>query len=361
MTAESALETASPFREATLRIVLAIAGEASDPRGGLSAALVTALQAVDPRVEVLQLSQEEVAFFESRRPLHSTQPTPTQQRLAALLGRADVLITFPQVPADLAEHLPTLRWLQLLTAGADELPDYEAWLRRVPVTTVREVRARPVAEYAIMLLLAFAKRLDGSIALRRRRQWDRLQGIELRGHSLGIVGLGSIGLETAKLAKCFGMRVLASRRSDTEAPAGTVDTLVPAERLHDLLSASDFVVLTAPSTAATYHLIGEAELRAMQPHAVLINVARGALVDEAALVRALREGWIAGAGLDVFEEEPLDPESPLYTLDNVLISCHSAGTTDQFGERVLPILADNVARFLSGRPLRNRIDPIQGY
>ncbi|MGI8550566.1 MAG: D-2-hydroxyacid dehydrogenase [Dehalococcoidia bacterium] len=328
--------------------------------GELPPMAVEELRRVDDRIVLVQLSDQERSFYSSKQQLLVPQPDELRQAIRARLAWAQVLLTFPQTPPDLSRSVPSLRWLQLLTAGADELPD-QALLERVPVTTIREVRARPVAEYAMLLLLAFAKRLDGSLVLKRTKQWERLQAMELRGRTVGIIGLGAIGSETAQLAKAFGLRVLAIRRTP-EAGAGVdVDKVLAREQLADLLGASDFVVLTAPSTPETYHLIGEAELRAMQRHAVLINVARGALVDEKALIQALAKGWIAGAGLDVFEEEPLSPSSPLYTMDNVLVSCHSAGTTDQFAERVLPVLADNFRRFLAGQPLRNQVDPRRGY
>ena len=345
-------EALHPNKPARLRLLLA---------GYLPPAAITALSAVDPRVDIVQLDAEDGDCYEAKPRLLVPSPSAREQRIAELLRSADVLFTYPQAPLDLAENVPRLRWLQLLTAGGDELPGYQRMLAIVPITTIREARARPVAEYAIMLLLAFAKRLDASFVLKRNRSWDRLSAIELRGRTLGIVGFGSIGAETARLARAFGMRVIATRRTPGDTVTDAADEVLPPARLPDLLRRSDFVVLTAPSTPETKHLIGEAELRLMRPQAVLINVARGALVDEVALVRALREGWIAGAGLDVFEEEPLSTASPLYELDNVLLSCHSAGTTDQFGQRVIPILCDNLRRFLAGEPLRNQIDPLRGY
>lgn len=345
--------SSSPLtRPDAVRLVLA---------GDLPPAAASSLREVDPRIELVQLDAGDYALYASRVRLAGLSPDAPRTRLAALLRSTDVLFTYPQTPLDLLEHTPRLRWLQLLTAGADELPGYRALMHRVPITTIREVRARPVAEYAMMLLLAFAKRLDASLVLKRTRAWDRLSGIELRGRTVGIVGLGSIGAETAHMARAFGMRVIATRRTPSAVLPGDVDELLPPDRLPELLRRSDFVVLTAPSTTETQHLIGEAELRLMPSHAVLINVARGALVDQPVLITALQEGWIAGAGLDVFEEEPLEPSSPLYELDNVLLSCHSAGTTDQFAARVVPILCDNLRRFLAGEPLRNQIDPIRGY
>lgn len=327
----------------------------------LPARALAGLSAVDPRLHVVQLTRREREFFAQGNPLASGVPDRLRGSVARRLARAEVLITFPQAPADLSSSVPRLRWLQLLTAGADELPDREL-IKRVPVTTVREVRARPVAEYAMLLVLAFAKRLHHSIALQGRGQWSRLEDLqELSGKTIGIIGLGAIGSEIAKMAKAFGMRVLASRRSVREGDSALADELLTPGRLPDLLRASDYVVLAAPSTRETYHLIGKAELQMMRRNAVLINVARGALVDEQALIEALRRREIAGAGLDVFEHEPLPSNSRLYELDNVIISAHSAGMTDRFLEAALPILTDNLQRFLAGQPLRNRVDPGRDY
>lgn len=337
--------------ETRLRVLIA---------GELPPAAASAIATLDPRLDVTELTAAERAIYASKTRLNVPKPDALHRSIREQLRTTDVLITFPQTPIDLSDHLPRLRWLQLLTAGVDELPDQKL-LQRVPVTTIREVRARPVAEYALMLVLAFAKSLPGSLVLKRERGWNRLGAMELRGRTLGIVGLGAIGTETARLAKAFGMRIIALRRTTIGEIPEYVDTLLPSERLPELLQQSDFVVLTAPATQATRGMIGAAELRAMPPHAVLINVARGSLVDEQALIRALQKGWIAGAGLDVFEEEPLDPRSPLYEMDNVLISCHSAGQTDQFAERVLPILLENLRHFLANAPLRNRVDPSRGY
>jgi phosphoglycerate dehydrogenase-like enzyme len=280
--------------------------------------------------------------------------------LARALALADVLITFPQSPIDLGSHTLRLRWIQLLTAGADEIPD-RSLLERVPVTTVREVRAHPVAEYAMLLVLTFAKRLRESIELQRLQEWRRLDLAELRGKTLGVVGLGSIGAEVGRLGKAFGMTVIATRRSPVAADAAVADEVLPAGRLPELLRRSDYVVLTAPSTPETFHMIGREELQIMRRAAVLINVARGALVDEAALLDALRAGTLAGAALDVFEQEPLPASSPLYGLPNVLVTSHNAGMTDQFLEGALPILLENLRRFLAGEPLHNQVDPARGY
>jgi phosphoglycerate dehydrogenase-like enzyme len=174
--------------------------------------------------------------------------------------------------------------------------------------------------------------------------------------------MGHIGGEVARLAKAFGCRVLATRRSVSERAAGEgVDELLPASALPYLLAQSDFVVLCVPLTGETRHLIGEAELRAMKPTAVLINIARGAVVDEAALVRALKEGWIAGAGLDVFEQEPLPEDSALWSLENVILTPHISGGTEIYNQRATGIFCENLRRYLAGEPLMNLADAERGY
>ena len=190
---------------------------------------------------------------------------------------------------------------------------------------------------------------------------------------MGIVGYGSIGREVGRLGKAFGMRVLALRRSAGQAKEGYAsehtgdragaipEQFYTPDQLHQMLSRCDYVVVALPLTHETKHLVGEAELRAMKASAYLVNIARGAIVDEQALVRALREGWIAGAGLDVFEREPLPDDSPLWAMDNVLISPHVAGFTPRYDERATALFVENLGRYLSGEPLLNLVDKTRGY
>jgi len=192
--------------------------------------------------------------------------------------------------------------------------------------------------------------------------WYKLGGRELAGQTLGIVGLGSIGRRVAHLGRAFGMRILATRRTVQEGVQDPdVDQLYTTEQLHEMLGKSDYVVLSVPLTQETHHLIGEAELRAMQPHTYLVNVARGRVIDEQVLVRALNEGWIAGAGLDVTEEEPLSAESPLYTMPNVILTPHISGISVKYDERLTDLFADNLRRFRNDEPLHNRYEPDRGY
>ncbi len=282
---------------------------------------------------------------------------------------AEVLCSF-RPPADLRALAPRLRWVQLPSAGADGAvrAGLVSPAAQVIVTTASGIHAIPIAEYVFSSMLLYVRQWPALLALQRERTWPnfearmRLGGRELYGASLGIVGLGHIGRRIAQLGRAHGMRVLGLRRSarpgETDADA---DALFPSDRLSDLLAASDFVVIAVPRTAQTHHLIGEPELRAMRPTAYLVNIARGDVIDEPALVRALTEGWIGGAGLDVTEHEPLDPASPLWTLPNVILSPHVSGSTDRYSARFTDLFIANLARFRAGQPLLNVVDPARGY
>jgi len=197
----------------------------------------------------------------------------------------------------------------------------------------------------------------------RSASWYKLGRRELIGQTLGIVGVGSIGRQIAKLGHAFGMRVIGMRHSQ---PAKgqvdpDVDTFYTREQLHELLGQSDYVVLAVPLTPATEKMIGEAELRAMRPNAYLVNIARGRIIDEQALIRALQEEWIMGAGLDVTEEEPLPSSSPLYSMPNVILTPHISGHSVHYEERLAELFAENIRRFRAGEALLNRYDPARGY
>jgi phosphoglycerate dehydrogenase-like enzyme len=289
---------------------------------------------------------------------------------AALQGNpgANVLSTF-RPPDDLRALAPAVRWVQLPSAGADNavragliVPD-----SGVVVTTANGIHAIPIAEYVYSSMLLYVRQWPSFLALQRARTWEQHgaqhePARELYGATLGIVGLGHIGRRVARLGHAFGMRVLGLRRSTQEGAADDdVAELFPLARLHDLLRASDFVVIAVPRTPATHHLIGAPELRAMRPTAYLVNIARGDVVDEAALIQALTEGWIGGAGLDVTEREPLDPASPLWAMPNVIISPHISGVTDRYSARFTDLFIENLERFQAGAPLRNVVDPARGY
>jgi phosphoglycerate dehydrogenase-like enzyme len=249
--------------------------------------------------------------------------------------------------------LPKLRWFHSFSAGTDN-PAFRALLERgVLVTNSSGASSPAIAQYVLGMMLRVAKRMDQWSNAQAERRWQSIPTRELTDMTVGIVGLGSIGGEVARLTKAFGMHVIGLRRNQRR--ARYVDTLVPPERLPELLAASDFVVLAVPLTARTELLIGEAELLAMRHDAWLINIARGRVVDEPALVRALRERWIAGAFLDVFWEEPLPPDHELWSLPNAIVTPHNSGWSPLNMERGVEIFLDNLGRYAAKRRLRNLV------
>jgi len=282
------------------------------------------------------------------------------------------------LPADLS-RAPELKWVQLHTAGVDHLLDHSLMRSDILLTTASGIHATPIAEYVFASILAFSRRVPQMLYYQKRREWPQgrwnlFARPELRDRTLGIIGYGSIGREMGRIARCFGMRVVATKRSVSQVrdvgytvqgtgdrEGALLDEAFPPERLSEMLSLCDYVVVTVPLTPETRKLIGEAELRAMKPSAYLVNISRGGTVDEAALLRALREGWIAGAGLDVFEEEPLPSDSPLYDLENVILSPHVSGFTLRYDERTSDLFAENLRRYLTGEPLLNLVDKERGY
>jgi len=285
-------------------------------------------------------------------------------------------------PRDLS-RAPALRWVQLHMAGVNALADHPLYTQTaLPLTTTSGVHAATIAEYAVTMLLALAHRVPRMVEWQGRggwppdeQRWPLFVPSEVRGATLGIIGYGSIGREVARIAKsAFGMTVLAgkrdpSRRADggyclpgTGDPEGRLpDEWLGMGQLDALLARSDVVVLCAPLTVETRGLIGEAALRRMKPSAYFVNVGRGASVDEAALARALRERWIAGAALDVFAQEPPPVGHPFYGLDNVILSPHVSGFLPSYDEKCSVLFALNLRRYLAGEPMLNLVDRTRGY
>jgi phosphoglycerate dehydrogenase-like enzyme len=226
------------------------------------------------------------------------------------------------------------------------------------------MNAVAVAEHALLLMLAASRRLPLALRAQDRRQWisSELAGLpSLRGRSLLVAGLGAVGREVARMAAALGLRVVGTRReAGGPLPDGVAEVHGPAS-LPALLPAADFVVLAAPLTAETRGMIGAAELALMKPSAWLVNVARGKLVDEAALAGALERRTIAGAALDVFEHEPLAPDSPLWSMPNAIVTPHVAGFREDYWEAATALFADNLRRYLSGEGLANIVDKRAGY
>lgn len=279
----------------------------------------------------------------------------------ARLAEADVLVVSGFWRNELLDVAPKLRFIQSIGAGYDQFPLDELKKREIRLASARGVNRNAVSEHAMALILALSRKIHDARDNQRKHFWRQMitdipvREDELPGKTLGIIGLGHIGSRVAHLAKAFDMRVLATKR-DVAHYEGPADEVLPTHRLHDLLSASDFVVLTCPLTPETRGIIGRDALDAMKPSAYLINVARGACVDEPALIDALEKGQIAGAGLDHFWEDPLPPSSPLWDLDNVIITPHTGGETQKYESNVIDILLENLDRLWKGETrLRNQV------
>lgn len=257
--------------------------------------------------------------------------------------------------------MPKLRWLHAMGAGVDADLTPEVVESPIVITRTRGLHLVPVSEWVMMLLLAASKRLPELVLAQTRHEWLKVRvPVSLVGRTIGIVGYGEIGQAIAARARGFGFRVIGTRRNPRPAPE--LDALYPLEQLDRLLGESDYVVLVTPLTAETRGMIGEAQLRAMRPTAWLINVGRGEVVQDGALVRALQDGWIAGAALDVFSEEPLPPNHPLWSAPNLIITPHSGGVSHPaFAEETLQQFVDNLSRYLRGEPLANLVDKRAGY
>ena len=266
------------------------------------------------------------------------------------------------VAKSLREAAPNLKWIQLTSAGADRLLNTGFVEQGIVVTTVSGLHATPIGEFVIAAMLMFAKGAPRTMRAQAKHEWTRFAPTELRGKTVGIVGIGHIGAEVGRLAKAFGCRVVATRRSATAVTSEPyADEIMPAADMPRLLGESHYVVLSMPLTPETKGMIAEPQLRAMKPTAVLVNIARGAVTVEADLIRALQEGWIAGAALDVFDQEPLPPESPFWDMENVILTPHISGGTEIYNQRAVEIFVDNLRRYLAGHPLQNVVDPTRGY
>ena len=265
----------------------------------------------------------------------------------------------------LLAHAPSLRWVHSAAAGVERLVTPAARARGLAITNARGVFSRPIAEYVLLMMLAVSRRLPQLLELQAERTWQPLAGRELRDVTLGIVGFGSIGRAVAELAAPFGPRVIAMRRDpsprpgEPELPAG-VDLRGPGA-FGDLLAVSDFIVLALPLTVETEDLVDDRALALMKRTAWLINVARGRLIVERALLRALAEGQLGGAVLDAFRDEPLPATSPFYDLPNVILTPHTSWSSGRVLDRSVELFAENLRRFAAGEPLLNRVDARAGY
>ena len=290
--------------------------------------------------------------------------TPEQSaRWSALLAKADILFDFDLVdPANMPRNAPNLRWVQATSAGIGEFLKRTALDQSdIVFTTASGVHARPLAEFAMLGLLHFFRDVPGLDRMKAAKHWERYTVRGLDGARLLVVGLGSLGRAVAGDAAHFGMEVWGTRRTPGgELPPGVTRIIAQGE-IREALSQVDALVLACPLTEETRLLIDLPEIAALKPGAVIINISRGAVINEAGLTDALRSGHVRGAALDVFEVEPLPKDSPMWDLANVIVSPHSASTVAAENGRIVDIFLDNLDRFLAGRPLRNQFERDRGY
>jgi phosphoglycerate dehydrogenase-like enzyme len=307
----------------------------------------------------------------------------TDEALISAVRRAEVLFAWT-VPDIIPDQTPGLRWVQLPSAGIDHIRHLPVWESSIIITASKGIHTVPMSEHVFALLLALVRRVPDFVLAQQRHEWLplglQLRVGELRGKTMGIIGWGKIGDGVAHLARAFGMRVIGTRWSvlvpremegsdarPFEDPPWLEpvdlppDIVYPAAEMHDVLAQSDVVVLIVPLTDDTAGSFGQGEFRTMKRGSLFINIGRGRVVDEAALVRALRAGQVGGAGLDVVSREPLPRSSPLWSLPNVIISPHVGGVSDHTLERASWFFTVNLTRYLSGEQLLNVVDREKGY
>jgi len=291
----------------------------------------------------------------------------TYDGIEAHLRDAEIIVTWSLRPEQftLAKRLC---WIHSPAAAVHQLMFPELVHSDVVLTNAREVHGPVVAEHVIAVMLALAKQIPQAVRLQQKQTWGqeimwkgRPRPREVAGATLGLVGLGSIGREVAQRAAALGMRVIATRENPEKGRPDGVRQVYPSTEVDTVLEHSDYVVLAAPTTPATTGLINAARLARMKPDAFLINVGRGPLVDEAALAIALGQKKIGGAALDVFDQEPLPADSPLWGLDNLLLTPHTAGLTDKLWERHYALISENLRRYLTHQPLLALVDKTKGY
>ena len=330
---------------------------------------VDRIRGVDGRLEVVYepalLPRPRYAADHTGNRLERT-PAQEERWLAHLAG-VEVMFDFDRSHLeDLPEVAPAVRWIQATSAGIGQLVHRLRYAERLPetvITTASGVHAIPLAEFSVMAMLVFRKRLLHGLADQARRHWERFAATDLRDRSLVVVGVGSIGREVARIASAHGMRVIGVKRTVAGVDPASLhlDELYAFEDLHAALRGAEHVVLAAPHTPETDGLIGREELALLASGAVIVNVARGALVDETALIDALDSGHLGGAALDVFAAEPLPPDSPLWVMPNVIVSPHSASTSDRENGRITDLFCENLRRYLANEPLLNVLDTDRLY
>lgn len=318
----------------------------------LAEELVAQIRAVDPRLEVaFRPDLLGTPRYDGDHYAPAGRDVAREAEFRALLAETEVLFDFDSTTAaQLTTLAPRLRWVQSTSAGVGQTAKrFGLDKTEVIVTTASGVHAGPLAEFVLMAMLMFTKRHGHLMELKAQRKFARFVSGALPGKTLAIIGPGKIGREIARLARPFGVRLTALARVNHPAEELGVDQVYSRKQLHTMLGEADFVVLAVPHTAETEGLLGAAEIAAMKPSAVLINIARGLIVDEDALLVALRDGHLAGAALDVFRQEPLPADSPFWDLPNVIVNSHSASTAEGENAKIVDLFCDNLRHYLAGK------------
>jgi phosphoglycerate dehydrogenase-like enzyme len=326
----------------------------------LSPDIIAQLQSISPRLDL------------HVHPSNKLEEIPPQ-----LLARVEVLYTLRIVPPP--DQAPNLKWIQFHMAGLDRFADAPILARGVQFTSLSGAAATQIAEYVMMMLLALGHRLPDLVRAQTahewpREKWERFSPRELRGATVGVVGYGSVGREVARLSQVFGARVLAVKRNVMNPeddgylaegvgdPEGRIPARIyPPQTTKRMLGECDFVVISAPLTEGTRAWFDAEMIGAMRDGACLVDVSRGGIVDEEALQKALQAGKLAGAALDVFAHEPLEPDNGLWETPGLFLTPHIAGSSPRYNARAGEVFAENLRRYLSHRPLVNRFDPQKGY
>ena len=301
----------------------------------------------DARLEQLHKSGPGVHFLMAR------------SETEALAMAAEVDASYTYCSSALLKAAPRLRWVQVASAGVERYPLREMHARAITFTNAKGIYGTQLADHNFALILAFSRQLPFLIRAQQKQVWENRQNYppgELAGQTLLIVGLGGAGLETARRAKGFGLRILALRRHSHLAKPDFVDEVHPPERLHDLLPEADWVAVCVPLVPETLDLFHDDEFELMKRTAYIVCVTRGGIINTDALLRALEARKIAGAGLDVTDPEPLPPNHPLWTKENVIITPHASGHSPHADSRMFNLLCENVRRFAGGQPLLNLVD-----
>jgi phosphoglycerate dehydrogenase-like enzyme len=297
-------------------------------------------------------------------PHHTFLDAWDRDTIRRLLPDADVAFT-PFIDRDIFASATRLRWVQSPAVGVGSLMFPELLSSPVILTSARGIRARSIAEHVLGMTIALARKLPATLRAQAGHRWAQ-EELEtevrtLQGARMGIVGLGAIGLEVVKIAAPFGFRISAIRRRPRQPWPDGVDEVWIPDRLPDLLSQSDVIVLAAPHTPETKRLIGREQIDRMKRGALLVNVARGKLIDDEAVIDALRDGRLGGAALDVLSQEPLDSSSPYWELPNVIITPHTSGAMEDYWTPLVALFSENLRRFEKGQPLLNVVDKVAGY